>query len=118
MEDQNSAYALSNIDARSPAMQLLLGQVRDVAQNAKATVLLQGETGERERISGARHPLQRTSGHRTVCRRGNCTAIPKELFESRLFGYEREPSPAPINENAACSKGWRAARSFWMKSAI
>lgn len=35
MEDQNSPYALSNIDARSPAMQLLLGQVRDVAQNAK-----------------------------------------------------------------------------------
>ena len=45
LEDQNSAYALSNIDARSPAMQLLLGQVRDVAENAKSTVLLQGETG-------------------------------------------------------------------------
>jgi two-component system response regulator AtoC len=57
LEDQNSAYTLSNIDARSPTMQRLLGQVRDVAQNAKATVLLQGETGTGKEFSRASHPL-------------------------------------------------------------
>ena len=69
LEDQNSPYALSNIDARSPTMQLLLGQVRDVAQNAKSTVLLQGETGHWERIPGASHPLQQPTCDRPICRR-------------------------------------------------
>lgn len=88
LEDQNSAYTLSNIDARSPAMQLLLGQVRDVAQNAKATVLLQGETGTGKeflaRVIHCNGP--RATGPFVAV---NCTAIPKELFESELFGYER-----------------------------
>ena len=88
MEDQNSAYALSNIEVRSPAMQLLLGQVRDVAQNAKATVLLQGETGSGKEFLASRHPPNgpRATGPFVAV---NCTAIPKELFESELFGYER-----------------------------
>jgi two-component system response regulator AtoC len=88
LEDQNSAYALSNIDARSPAMQLLLGQVRDVAGNAKSTVLLQGETGSGKeflaRVIHCNGP--RAAGPFVAV---NCTAIPKELFESELFGYER-----------------------------
>ncbi|MBX3345168.1 MAG: sigma-54-dependent Fis family transcriptional regulator [Nitrospira sp.] len=88
LEDQNSAYTLSNIDARSPTMQRLLGQVRDVAQNAKATVLLQGETGTGKeflaRVIHCNGP--RATGPFVAV---NCTAIPKELFESELFGYER-----------------------------
>ncbi len=88
LEDQNAAYALSNIDARSPTMQLLLGQVRDVAQNAKATVLLQGETGTgKEFLARVIHGNgPRATGPFVAV---NCTAIPKELFESELFGYER-----------------------------
>ena len=88
LEDQNSAYALANIDARSSAMQLLLGQVRDVAENAKSTVLLQGETGSGKeflaRVIHCNGP--RATGPFVAV---NCTAIPKELFESELFGYER-----------------------------
>ena len=88
LEDQNSPYALSNIEARSPAMQLLLGQVRDVAQNAKSTVLLQGETGTgKEFLARVIHcNSPRATGPFVGV---NCTAIPKELFESELFGYER-----------------------------
>ena len=88
LEDQNSPYALSNIEARSPAMQLLLGQVRDVAQNAKSTVLLQGETGTgKEFLARVLHCNgPRATGPFVAV---NCTAIPKELFESELFGYER-----------------------------
>ncbi|HQW89739.1 MAG TPA: sigma-54 dependent transcriptional regulator, partial [Nitrospira sp.] len=88
LEDQNSAYALSNIDARSPAMQLLLGQVRDVAENAKSTVLLQGETGTgKEFLARVIHcNSPRASGPFVAV---NCTAIPRELFESELFGHER-----------------------------
>ncbi|HVG02451.1 MAG TPA: sigma-54 dependent transcriptional regulator [Nitrospira sp.] len=88
LEDQNSPYAFSNIDARSSTMQLLLGQVRDVAQNAKSTVLLLGETGTGKeflaRVIHCNGP--RASGPFVAV---NCTAIPKELFESELFGFER-----------------------------
>ena len=88
LEDQNSPYALSNVDARSPAMQLLLGQVRDVAQNAKSSVLLQGETGTgKEFLARVIHcNSPRATGPFVAV---NCTAIPKELFESELFGFER-----------------------------
>ncbi|HET9962794.1 MAG TPA: sigma-54 dependent transcriptional regulator [Nitrospiraceae bacterium] len=88
LEDQNNAYALSNIEAHSPIMQHLLAQVRDVAENAKSSVLLQGETGTgKEFLARVLH----SNGPRA---RGpfisvNCTAIPRELFESELFGYER-----------------------------
>ncbi|HXF92433.1 MAG TPA: sigma-54 dependent transcriptional regulator [Nitrospiraceae bacterium] len=87
-EDQGSQYALSNLEAHSPAMRQLLAQVRDVAENPKATVLLQGETGTGKEF------LARVLHHNGPRAAGpfvgvNCTAIPKDLFESELFGYER-----------------------------
>src|SRR5437867_4531477 len=42
MEHEGNQYALSNLIANSAAMQQLVAQVRDVAQNPKTTVLLQG----------------------------------------------------------------------------
>ncbi len=88
LEDENSQYALANIDAHSTVMQQLLAQVRDVAENQKSTVLLQGETGTgKEFLARVLHSNSpRFSGPFVGV---NCTAIPKELFESELFGYER-----------------------------
>lgn len=87
-EHVSSQYALSDIDARSPVMKHLLSQVRDVADNAKSTVLLQGETGTGKEFLARvlHHNGPRASGPFVGV---NCTAIPKELFESELFGYER-----------------------------
>jgi two-component system response regulator AtoC len=87
-EDESSQYALSSLDVRSAAMKHLLSQVRDVANNPKSTVLLQGETGTGKEF------LARVLHHNGPRSTGpfigvNCTAIPKELFESELFGYER-----------------------------
>ena len=81
-------YSITNMVAESPLMRALLGQVRDVAQNAKTTVLLEGETGTGKEF------LARVLHHNGVRGTGpfvgiNCTAIPHELFESELFGYER-----------------------------
>lgn len=81
-------YALSHLVAESHAMQELLAQVQDVAQNPRTTVLLQGETGTGKEF------LARVLHHNGVRASGpfvgiNCTAIPRELFESELFGYER-----------------------------
>ena len=87
-EDEKNQYALSQLDAHSPAMQQLLAQVRDVAHNPKSTVLLQGETGTGKEFLARvlHHNGSRASGPFVGV---NCTAIPKDLFESELFGYER-----------------------------
>ncbi len=87
-EDEDSQYALSNLEAHSPAMRQLLAQVRDVAENPKVTVLLQGETGTGKEFLARilHHNGPRAAGPFVGV---NCTAIPKDLFESELFGYER-----------------------------
>jgi len=87
-EHESSQYALSNLDARSATMKQLLSQIRDVAENPKSTVLLQGETGTGKEFLARvlHHNGPRASGPFIGV---NCTAIPKELFESELFGYER-----------------------------
>ncbi|TLY14990.1 MAG: sigma-54-dependent Fis family transcriptional regulator [Nitrospirae bacterium] len=88
MEHVESQYALANLVANSAAMQQLVAQVRDVAQNPKTTVLLQGETGTGKEF------VARLLHHNGIRASGpfvgvNCTAIPRELFESEFFGYER-----------------------------
>lgn len=85
---QDTQYALSNLEANSPLMQQILTQARDVASNARSTVLLLGETGTGKEF------LARVLHHNGARARGpfigvNCTAIPKDLFESELFGFER-----------------------------
>ncbi|MGQ0810739.1 MAG: sigma-54-dependent transcriptional regulator [Nitrospiraceae bacterium] len=88
LEHEHNAFALANLEAQSPAMQQLLTQVRDVADNPKSTVLLQGETGTgKEFLARVLH----YNGPRAAAPfvGVNCTAIPKDLFESEIFGYER-----------------------------
>ncbi len=87
-EHLGSQYGLSNLVAHSPAMQQILLQVQSVTANAKSNVLLLGETGTgKEFLARVLHCNgPRASGPFVGV---NCTAIPKELFESELFGYER-----------------------------
>jgi two-component system response regulator AtoC len=85
---QESQYHLSSLEARSHAMKQLLEQVREVAENPKSSVMLLGETGTGKEF------LARVIHHNGPRALGpfvgvNCTAIPRELFESELFGYER-----------------------------
>lgn len=87
-EQLGSQYGVSNLVAHSPAMQQILLQVQSVTANAKSNVLLLGETGTgKEFLARILHCNgARASGPFVGV---NCTAIPKELFESELFGYER-----------------------------
>ncbi|MXX11399.1 MAG: sigma-54-dependent Fis family transcriptional regulator [Nitrospira sp. SB0677_bin_15] len=89
-ENQGSAgrYALKDLIANSPGMRELVAQVQELSENAKTTVLLQGETGTgKEFIARVLHH-NGPRGHAPFVG-VNCTAIPQELFESELFGYER-----------------------------
>lgn len=88
MGDRASQFHLNNLEAHSPAMKHLLEQVRGVAENPKSSVMLLGETGTGKEFLARviHHNGPRASGPFVGV---NCTAIPKELFESELFGYER-----------------------------
>ena len=87
-QDRPGRYALQNLVSNSPSMKELVGQIQEMAQNLKTTVLLFGETGTGKEF------VARVLHHNGPRAQGpfvgvNCTAIPQELFESELFGYER-----------------------------
>lgn len=78
---------MKNLEAHSPAMKQLLEQVREVAESPKSSVMLLGETGTGKEFLAhvIHHDGPRASG---LFIGVNCTAIPNELFESELFGFE------------------------------
>jgi len=81
-------YALDRIIAKSPAMQVFLNQVRELAKNDRITVLLQGETGSGKQYMGRVIHFNSVRADKP-CMEVDCPSIPRELFESELFGYEK-----------------------------
>ena len=80
-------YEFRNIVARSAAMQEVLATVARVAPT-NSTVLLGGESGVgKDLIARAIHQHSRRASGPFV--KINCTAIPENLLESELFGYEK-----------------------------
>jgi DNA-binding NtrC family response regulator len=80
-------YAHPNIVARSPKMQEVLATVERVAPT-NSTVLLGGESGVgKDLIARAIHEKSRRASGPFV--KINSTAIPENLLESELFGYEK-----------------------------
>jgi DNA-binding NtrC family response regulator len=80
-------YQFRNIVARSPKMQEVLATVERVA-STQSTVLLGGESGVgKDLIARAIHEHSRRASGPFI--KINCTAIPENLLESELFGYEK-----------------------------
>lgn len=80
-------YSHPNIVARSPKMQEVLATVERVAPT-NSTVLLGGESGVgKDLIAHIIHEKSRRVSGPFV--KINSTAIPENLLESELFGYER-----------------------------
>ncbi len=80
-------YAHPNVVARSTKMQDVLATVDRVAPT-NSTVLLGGESGVgKDLIARAIHEKSRRAGGPFI--KINSTAIPENLLESELFGYER-----------------------------
>jgi DNA-binding NtrC family response regulator len=80
-------YTHPNIVAQSPKMQEVLATVERVAPT-NSTVLLGGESGVgKDLIARAIHEKSRRASGPFV--KINSTAIPENLLESELFGYEK-----------------------------
>ncbi|MFZ3341900.1 MAG: sigma-54 dependent transcriptional regulator [Terriglobales bacterium] len=80
-------YSHPNIVARSPKMQEVLATVERVAPT-NSTVLLGGESGVgKDLIARAIHEKSRRASGPFV--KINSSAIPENLLESELFGYEK-----------------------------
>jgi DNA-binding NtrC family response regulator len=80
-------FAHPNVVARSVKMQEVLATVDRVAR-ANSTVLLGGESGVgKDLVARAIHEKSRRAGGPFI--KINSTAIPENLLESELFGYEK-----------------------------
>ena len=83
---KNPMYSLNQIIGKSNAMMQIKATIEKYA-DTDIPVLITGETGTgKEVIANAFHQLCRRYNENFV--KINCAAIPKELLESELFGYE------------------------------
>ncbi len=79
-------YSIDQIVGTVPVMQTIKESIYKIGQT-KSTVLISGETGTgKELFAHAIHQISPRSQHPLVM--VNCAAIPTELFEAELFGYE------------------------------
>lgn len=87
-EKEKKQFDPSQIIASSKKMHQVLEMVKKIAESEASIVLLQGESGTgKDLLAQAIHYLSR-------CKQGsylaiNCSAIPENLLESELFGYEK-----------------------------
>ena len=86
-EELGVRYEFDNIIGRSPAMQEIFATITRVAPT-RTTVLLAGESGVgKDLIARAIHFHSSRRDKPFV--KINCTALPENLMESELFGYEK-----------------------------
>ena len=88
----------TNIVFASPLYQRLMDQVRAVAPTA-ATVLIQGESGVGKELIARR--IHEESSRRTgPFVKVDCASIPRDLFESELFGHVGGAIPGAMRDRA------------------
>lgn len=84
--EEDAAQPVAPVPTLSPAMATILSRLRRLAPSP-SELLLVGETGVgKEVFSSAVHRLSGRKGNLVAV---NCAAIPRELVESELFGYEK-----------------------------
>ena len=108
-------YEYKNIIARSDKMQAVLGLVFQRVAPTNATVLVGGESGVgKDLVARAIHEhSNRASGPFVKI---NCTALPENLIESELFGYEKGAFSGATSAKPGKFERPTKARSSWMKS--
>jgi len=81
-------FSFDQIVGESPGLREVFALSRKVAESEVSSVLLQGESGTgKDMVAKAIHYGSRRSDHPFIAI--NCAAIPANLIESELFGYEK-----------------------------
>lgn len=86
-QELQTTYSFGNMVTRSEKMKAVIRQIQQVA-DTDVTILIQGESGTgKELVARALHfnSKRRANPFLVV----NCSAIPENLLESELFGYEK-----------------------------
>ena len=87
-EKERKQFNLDNIIAESEAMKSILKMTKIIAESETSIVLLLGESGTgKDLLAQAIHYLSRRQSASFLAI--NCSAIPENLLESELFGYEK-----------------------------
>ncbi|HMA54306.1 MAG TPA: sigma-54 dependent transcriptional regulator [Acidobacteriota bacterium] len=87
-EIERTKYTNLPIIAETPAMRQLLDEVKRLAESEASIILLQGESGTgKDLLAQTLHRWSRRSEAPFLAI--NCSAIPANLLESELFGYEK-----------------------------
>lgn len=87
-QKEQRQFELKNIVAESKAMKKVLEMTEIIAKSETIIVLLQGESGTgKDLLAQAIHHLSRRKSASYLAI--NCSAIPENLLESELFGYEK-----------------------------
>ncbi len=86
-EIARAEHSLCGMYGKSQSMKSLFGYIRQISDTVYP-VLIQGESGTgKEMVANAIHQLSRRANQPLVAI--NCAAIPENLLESELFGYEK-----------------------------
>jgi DNA-binding NtrC family response regulator len=87
-EKEKKHFDPSQIVASSKKMQKVLEMVKKIAESEASIILLQGESGTgKDLLAQAihHHSRRKQAPYLAI----NCSAIPENLMESELFGYEK-----------------------------
>lgn len=122
LEEENRRLArggvssLSGLITADPRMLQVCRMVERVAPS-DATVLLLGDSGTgKEVLARAVHDLSNRAKERFVAI--NCAAIPENLLESELFGYEKGAFTGATRQTIGKMNTPTRARCSWTRSAI
>ncbi|UPU34716.1 sigma 54-interacting transcriptional regulator [Geomonas paludis] len=91
-----SEYTCGGMIGRSPAMQPVFQMIRSTAP-LDSTILITGESGTgKELVARELHGKSRRSGSPLI--KINCAALPENLLESELFGFEKGAFTGALKE--------------------
>jgi len=80
-------YSFDDLIGNSKEFQRVINLARQIAKHPDTTVLISGDSGTgKELLANAIHNRSTRAGHSFV--RVNCAAIPENLLEAELFGYD------------------------------
>ncbi len=86
--DQEARFFFRHVIGRSPVTRQFYALARSAADNERLSILITGETGTGKEYL-ARYIHYNSARHDKPLITVNCSALPKELVESELFGYEK-----------------------------